>query len=313
MKLLVCLSLCLAVFACKGKKEKDSSQIRTSDLVKSTVAPLRVEGNKILAGGELKSFAGNSLFWSNNNWGGEKFYNADVVKWLKQDWNSKLVRAAIGVNEPGGYQTDKEGNLQRLYSIVDQAIASDMYVIIDWHTHGIFKDDAIEFFKTVAKKYGEHENVIYEVFNEPISQSWPEIKAYSEEVIAAIRAIDPDNLIIVGTRTYSQRVDEAAADPITKFDNIAYTLHFYAGTHKSELRQIAQTALDKGIALFVTEWGTSHASGDTLFSPEETREWMKFMKNNHLSHANWSINDKPETASALQPGANISCKSLDLT
>lgn len=304
MKLHVALGLMLILGACKNTQESDESKVKSANQIKSTVAPLTVEGNRILAGGKVKSFAGNSLFWSNNNWGGEKFYNADVVKWLKSDWNSQIVRAAIGINEPGGLQDDKAANLEKLYKVVDQAIESEMYVIIDFHTHGLFKDDAIEFFETVALKYGKSDNVIYEIFNEPISQAWPEIKAYSEEVISAIRAIDPDNLIIVGTRVYSQRVDEAAANPIKGYSNIAYTLHFYAGTHKAELREIAQKALDAGVALFVTEWGTTHASGNTTFDPEETRSWMDFLKKNDISHVNWAINDKNETASALKPGAS---------
>jgi endoglucanase len=69
-------------------------------------------------------------------------------------------------------------------------------------------------------------------------------------------------LIIVGSPTWSQYVDLAAADPITSDDNIAYTLHFYADTHKHLLRAKAVTALNAGIALFVTEWGTCSADGN---------------------------------------------------
>src|SRR5690606_41644798 len=52
----------------------------------------------------------------------------------------------------------------------------------------------------------------------------------------------PDNLIIVGTPTWSQDVDVASNDPITGYSNIAYTLHFYAGTHGQFLRDKASTA-----------------------------------------------------------------------
>ena len=38
------------------------------------------------------------------------------------------------------------------------------------------------------------------------------------------------NLIIVGTPFWAQNVDEAADDPLSG-TNIAYTLHFYAGSH----------------------------------------------------------------------------------
>lgn len=95
------------------------------------VAPLTVDGNKILSGGQQASFAGNSLFWSNNGWGGEKYYTAGTVEWLKQDWGSNLVRAAMGVDENGGYLEDPAGNKAKVTTVVDAAIANDMYVIID--------------------------------------------------------------------------------------------------------------------------------------------------------------------------------------
>src|SRR5690606_20911152 len=98
--------------------------------------------------------------------------------------------------------------------------------------------------------------------------------------------------IIVGTPTWSQDVDKAANDPITGYDNIAYTLHFYAGTHGSSLRTKAQNALNKGIALFVTEWGAVNADGGGAVATSETNAWLKFLKDNHISHANWALNDK---------------------
>jgi len=155
----------------------------------------------------------------------------------------------------------------------------------------------------MAKKYGSVPNVIYEIYNEPLADTdWSTtVKPYAEELIARIRAIDPDNLIIVGTQTWAQDVDKAAADPIKGFDNIAYALHFYAGSHKQELRDKAKKALDSGIALMVTEWGSVNANGDGDIDREEAQRWLAFMREHNLSHCMWALNDKKEGASMLKP------------
>lgn len=270
------------------------------------VAPLTVKGNQVLAAGQPASFAGNSLFWSNTGWGGEKFYNANVVRWLKTDWNASIVRAAMGIDAPGGYLMDPAANVARVKAVVDAAIANDLYVIIDWHSHRAEaqRTEAISFFEDMARTYGTRNHLIYEIYNEPLQISWSgQIKPYAEAVIAAIRAIDPDNLIVVGTPSWSQDVEVAAADPIAGA-NLAYALHFYAGTHGQFLRDKAQAALNRGVALFVTEWGAVNANGDGAVATKETKAWMDFLKTRGISHANWATNDKAEGASVLLPGAS---------
>jgi endoglucanase len=270
------------------------------------VPPLSVTGNRIVAGGKPASLAGNSLFWSNTGWGGEKFYNDGVVRWLKTDWKATVVRAAMGVEAPGGYLRDRDANLARIKAVVEAGIVNDVYVIIDWHSHRAesHRSEAIAFFEQMAREYGSRNHVIYEIYNEPLRISWSrQVKPYAEAVIAAIRAIDPDNLIVVGTPSWSQDVDAAAADPITG-TNIAYALHFYAGTHGRSLRDKAQKALDRGAALFVTEWGAVNANGDGAVDTSETNAWMEFLGARGISHVNWAINDKREGASALVPDAN---------
>ena len=273
----------------------------------AAVKALSVSGNKILADGQAASFSGNSLFWSNDGWGGEKYYTAGTVNWLKTDWKSNLVRAAMGVEESGGYLGNPASNLAKVKAVVNAAIANDMYVIIDWHTHHAeqYQSQAIAFFQEMARTYGNNNNVIYEVYNEPLdTASWSgTIKPYAQAVTNAIRAIDPDNLIIVGTRTWSQRVDEAANDPISG-KNVAYTLHFYAGSHGQWLRDTAQTALNKNVAIFVTEWGSVNADGNGGVNYSETNAWVSWMKQNNISNANWALNDKAEGASALTAGAS---------
>jgi aryl-phospho-beta-D-glucosidase BglC (GH1 family) len=278
----------------------------TSDQSKSVVAVhgrLQAKGNRIV-GKDNKpvSLAGMSLFWS--QWI-SKYYTAETVAWLKKDWNATVIRAAIAVGS-GGYLTNPEAEMARAKTVIDAAIKEGIYVIVDWHDHKAedHPEQAVEFFTQIAKSYGKSPNLIYEIFNEPLQVSWKDkVKPYSERVIKAIRAIDPDNLIVVGNPTWSQDVDVAAADPI-KDPNIAYTLHFYAGTHKQYLRDKAKKALDLGVALFVTEWGTVNANGDGAIDRESTEAWLAFMKENHLSHCNWSLADKVEGAAALKPGAS---------
>ncbi len=268
---------------------------------------LSVKGNQIVNKNDISvSFAGPSLFWSNTWWGGEDYYTKEVVSWVKSDWKATIIRASMGVDENGGYISDTT-NKTRVKVVVDEAINQGMYVIIDWHSHHAedYKTQAIAFFKEMANTYGDYDNVIYEIYNEPLQVSWSNvIKPYAEDVIEAIREIDSDNLIIVGTPTWSQDVDVASNDPITDYDNIAYTLHFYAGTHSQNLRNKATTALNNGIALMVTEWGSVNANGDGSVDEEETNLWMDFLCDNKLTHCNWALNDKNEGASVLVQGAS---------
>jgi aryl-phospho-beta-D-glucosidase BglC (GH1 family) len=273
-----------------------------------TNGSLSVVGSEIVnQHGQTVSFAGTSLFWSNTGWGGESFYNSSTISWLKNDWDISIVRAAMGVEDNGGYISDAINNKARVRTVVDAAINEGIYVIIDWHSHHAenYEVEAIAFFEEMATLYGQYDNIIYEIYNEPLQISWDNvIKPYADSVVAAIRAIDSSNLIIVGTPSWSQDVDVASMNPIVGYPNIAYTLHFYAATHGQSLRNKATTALNNGIALMVTEWGTVSANGNGAVDVSSTNDWMTFLCDNNLSHCNWAINDKVEGASALISGTS---------
>jgi endoglucanase len=278
---------------------------------------LRVEGNKIVGkDGNPAQLRGMSFFWS--QWMGQ-FYNKRTVGWLVDDWKVTVVRAAMGVKHvpsQSGYLYDGAEKL-KVKIIIEAALKKGIYVIIDWHDHFAFQNEkkSQQFFEEMARLYGKYPNVIYEIYNEPERVSWSEIvKPYSRKIVETIRAIDPDNLIIVGTPYWCQNVNEAADDPL-EGDNLVYSLHFYAATHKGDLRDKALYALGKGIPLFVSEFGTCLASGNGYLDSTESEIWFSFMDEHKLSWCNWSIADKKETASAVIPGASYygQWKQKDLT
>ncbi len=265
--------------------------------------PLSVNGNRIVdAHNKPVQLRGMSFFWS--QWIG-KYYTNQTVKWLKTDWYCTVVRAALAV-EGGGYLTNPDAEKEKIFTVIDAAIEHGLYVIVDWHDHHAtdHEKEAKIFFAEVAKKYGDKPNLIYEPFNEPLQISWSsKIKPYHQAVIDTIRMYDPDNLIVCGTSTWSQDVDVAANDPLTG-TNIAYALHFYSGTHKQSLRDKAAMALSKNIALMVTEFGTTDATGDGAVNTSETETWFAFLDEHKISWCNWSVADKKESSAVLKPGAS---------
>lgn len=290
---LLMLTLLLSA-SCRTTLISPQSDART---VVARHGQLRVSGTALVdARSDTVTVHGVSLGW--HNWW-PRFYNAQTIRWLKKDWNIEVVRAAIGVEPDQGYLQNPETALKSLYAVVDAAIAAGVYVIVDWHAHQLHPQQAKEFFRLVAQKYGTYPNVIYEIFNEPVNTTWVEIQAYAQEVIPAIRAIDPDNIILVGCPNWDQDIHLVADKPLEGFSNLMYTVHFYAGTHKQFLRERTEYALGKGIPIFVSECAGMNADGDGSIDWTEWETWKKWMARHKLSWIAWSIADKNESCSMI--------------
>ena len=293
----------LVLFAPMAQCQKHAKVVKELTAVERFGA-LQVKGNLITGkDGKPAQLYGMSFFWS--QWMG-KYYNESTVQWLKKDWNCTIIRAAMGI-ESGGYLAHREAEKKKVTTLIDAAIKEGLYVIVDWHDHHGEQhvNESKTFFAEIAQRYGHLPNVIYELYNEPLNVSWSEVlKPYHQSVIDTIRYYDKDNLIVCGTPTWSQDVDKAAADPIHD-PNVAYTLHFYAGTHKQSLRDKATAALDNGIAIMITEYGTTEATGNGPVDEAETKVWFDFMDRYHLTGCNWSVADKNESSAALKPGASV--------
>jgi endoglucanase len=238
-------------------------------------------------------------------------FASNTVGHLVDDWHVSVVRAAMYTDSYGSSYIRDPGVKQTVKLIVESALRHDIYVIIDWHiledgNPNLYKQQAKEFFREMARAYGGHPNVIYEICNEPNGPgvAWQEIKAYASFVIPAIRAIDPDSVIIVGTDSWSKGVDAAANAPLD-FPNVMYALHFYAGSHRGELRGAADYALSKGLGVFVSEWGLTDYTGRGRLYFDEAEKWVLWMDQHKISWINWSVSPADEGSAALNPKVNI--------
>lgn len=253
---------------------------------------------------QLKGVSTHGLSWY------PEYVNQKMFTQMKKKWGINTVRLAVYTAEYNGYCTGDAKNRKTLEKKIDQGVQyatkAGLYVIIDWHILSdgnpkIYEKQSLVFFKKMASKYKKHTNVIYEICNEPNGgASWDTIKSYAKKVVKAIRARDKNAIILVGTPNWSQDVDLAADSPLKGYKNVMYTLHFYAGTHGDYLREKAQAALDKGMPLFVSEFGISDASGNGNLNKTEGSKWMKFLRKNKISYIGWNLSNKEESSALIQ-------------
>lgn len=239
-----------------------------------------------------------------------QYVNEETFRYLQETYGINVIRLAMYTAEYNGYCTGDDANRQTLKDTVAKGVecATDlgMYVIIDWHTLSDSnplqnKEMAKDFFTEMSERYGDYDNVIYEICNEPNGTSWQDIKAYAEEMIPVIRENDADAVILVGTPNWCQYLGEAAEDPLTG-ENIMYTLHFYAGTHKEDLRNTAREAIDSKLPIFVSEFGICEASGNGNLDLESANAWMELLEENQISYVMWNLSNKDEASAFLKPG-----------
>ncbi len=277
------------------------------------------KGNQVKKHGRLK-VKGRYIVDKNNKKYLIKGISTHGIAWFPQyvnksafnsfrKWGANTVRLACYTSEGEWYNPSKD------WKTIDKGVkaASDlgMYCIIDWH---ILNDNnpkttlkkAKKFFKHFAKKYKNKKNIIWEICNEPHWCSWKkDIKPYAKKIIKLIRKYSK-NIVVVGTNTWSQDVDEAAASPLSKktYKNVCYTLHFYAATHKGDLRKKVKKALKKKLPILCTEYSICDATGNGRADKSSAKKWISLLKKNRIGFVSWSICNKAETASLIKS----SCK-----
>jgi len=267
----------------------------------TTHGKLKVSNGKILNKDNNEVvLRGMSLYWYNGPWNGNQpgnpFYTQQVVSDLANNWGASLVRAAIG---------DK--HVQIAKNMMDWANSAGIYVIIDNHSHTAHNEtQAVQNFFSEVSKYAKdkgYTHVIYEIFNEPeTGTTWAQIKTFAQSVISTIRGNDADGLIIVGTPAMSSSIAAPKNDPLTGTyaHNVLYTLHFYAGeTGHNVYKDALKGTYCAGLPIFVSEWGTSQATGNGSINTSNSNSWISLLEAAKISHANWSLSNAGETSAAL--------------
>ncbi|MBR1443900.1 MAG: cellulase family glycosylhydrolase [Firmicutes bacterium] len=243
------------------------------------------------------------------DWKYAEYATLPSIKTTREN-GANIFRVAMYTQSYNGYLTNDTARAiykQKVYDAINAAISLDIYVLVDWHilddgSPSHTTEESKAFFNEVSSKYANNPAVLYEICNEPNNSNWDnDIKPYAESVIPVIRNNSPNAIIIVGTNTWSQDVDEASRNKIND-DNVMYTLHFYAGEHPlSNFKSKIETALANKAPIFVTEWGTTMASGNGGVFADNTYEWLNYLDEHNISWCNWSLSNKNESSAALKP------------
>ena len=265
-------------------------------------------GNQVV----LKGASTHGLTWF------PQYVNNNLFRQLSREWNTNLIRLAMySYDYVNG---DREKNLEILRKGVEYAIANDMYVMVDWHI--LIDNDpndnlaeAINFFNMMAKEYANIPNVIFEICNEPNGDcTWEDIKEYANIIIPVIRRHSPAALVLIGTPNYDREIQFPAKDPVN-FENIMYTFHFYATSHKDEFRAKLREVVRQGTPIFVSESGLCEETGDGKIDFESVKTWYRLLDSLHLNYTIWSLSNKEEEASMIKDDsyATDSLTDKDLT
>lgn len=283
------------------------AEAKTTTYYDASAGRLHVKGTKLVdkKGHEvqLRGVSTHGLSWY------PQYVNDKCFAQLHDKWGANVVRLAMYTEEYNGYCSGDAKNRSDLKKRIKKGVRlakkHKMYVIVDWHilsdgNPNSHKKEAKAFFREMSREFKGYNNVIYEICNEPNNgTSWKEIKSYARSVISTIRKNDKKAVIVVGTPTWSQDVDQAAADPI-KGDNIMYALHFYAATHKADLRNKMTAAINKGLPVFVTEYGICDASGNGAIDKKEADRWIQTMDEYGVSYIAWNLSNKQESSSIIK-------------
>ena len=175
--------------------------------------------------------------------------------------------------------------------MIDLAERNGLYAIISYHAIGrpggwyssdsdkvlpdypakLYYTDsamAVQFWNTVAARYGKKEHVLFEIYNEPMDETanytWANWRPTGELLIATIRQ-HSKNIILGSGPKYSGDLSDVPKNPYSD-SNLVYVAHIYPGNVPKGEDQVAAWEKSFGFLastypVIVSEWGF-HNGGD---------------------------------------------------
>jgi hypothetical protein len=219
------------------------------------LAPLKVQGSHLNAGG--KPIVLRGLDWGWWHLMGTRYSEVDMRNVAQ--WGANVVRLSFSYDD---LETDasptqwKEDGFKDLDQVVQWGKKYGVYVMLDMHVvpggqntaayvvggQNLLWTDAgaqerfIGLWKELARRYRDRPEVAgYELVNEPATPMKHSelLRAIDQRAIDAIRAIDPDKMIVVGGDQGSGPGDLTDAMKFAD-NNILYTFHWYVGAGGNE-------------------------------------------------------------------------------
>ena len=176
------------------------------------------------------------LNWENDGYA----ENLEGLKWLRNNWNLSLIRAAMGVTPGRRILDNPEKAKAQVTQIVENAI-DRRRVRADRLARRASATSrprrSVDFFSEMATKYAGVPNVLFETFNEPTEEQGLDDLTWADQAVPrGSGRRDSRGRSRARKRHRARHAQLVArrgprrADPVAG-KNLMYTLHFYSCTH----------------------------------------------------------------------------------
>ncbi len=244
---------------------------------------LHIEGEKVL-NQYNEQIQLNGLYYGYGN----SEYTEALLTALK---NKGVNMIKIGYSYSGGTEPyNKEGNMEAMYSFIDQLLAMNFYIdIIYWSGNDLNQEgytkvnEATDYFTQIANKYPDNTQILYEICNEPFDNTWGEVKQYADSVIPEIRQISENAIISVPTN--DNLFNETFLSDLLNYNNIMYVTHIYAeGT--IAVKSMTAAIANNSIPVFISEWSNNNGN-ETSYNNEVTDNLIYIINKYKLANSAW--------------------------